>query len=528
MCKAGQHNRNEGEERETHVGALRPLLHFTPPAMWMNDPNGLVFFKGEYHLFYQHHPGATDIGAMHWGHAVSEDLIHWRHLPIALAPDEHGVIFSGCAVVDWRNTSGLGVNGEPPLVALFTYHDAHARSLNAAADCESQGLAYSRDRGRTWTKHEGNPVLPNPGGRPNFRDPKVFWDAPREQWIMALAVGDGIEFFRSENLLAWTGVSRFESALGANGGVWECPDLFPMSLGDEGARKWVLLVSLNPGGPHGGSATQYFVGDFNGADFVLDDAFRRQLSQEGPQWIDWGSDNYAGVTWSDIPETDGRRLFIGWMSNWAYGRQPRATPWRGSMTIPRQLRLVRHQERYRLCSSPPDELENHLEPETQRVAAGADVQGKIVPLVFEAGKITAAFDIADLPAPIAITFANDLAEWFRVTYDPAENRFRIDRGAASTVMFDVGHKTQTRCAPRYACGETLELAIIVDHESVELFIDGGLTVITETVYPTRPFQTVSIEGKDAARRLKAFSARAFLGTEQTDAARVARKANAET
>lgn len=287
--------------------AYRPQYHFTPASGWMNDPNGMFYYEGEYHLFYQHYPDSTVWGPMHWGHAVSKDLIHWEHLPIALNPDKNGYIFSGSAVVDWKNTSGLGTKESPPIVAIFTYHDPVGAEAGRN-DFQTQGISYSVDKGRTWKVYEQNPVLKNPGIA-DFRDPKVSWNDMSKQWVMALAVKDHIEFYGSPDLKQWTKLSEFGNTLGNHGGVWECPDLFPLK-DEAGNTKWVLFVSINPGGPQGGSATQYFIGDFDGRNFIPQDSVER--------WIDYGADNYAGVTWSDIPEDDGRRLFIGWMSNWQY------------------------------------------------------------------------------------------------------------------------------------------------------------------------------------------------------------------
>ena len=270
----------------------RPRFHFTPPAMWMNDPNGLVHYDGEYHLFYQYHPDDTVWGPMHWGHAVSRDLVHWEHLPIALEPDSLGYIFSGSAVVDRDDTSGFGDDGEPPLVAIFTYHDP-VRGAAGADDHESQGIAYSTDRGRTWTKYAGNPVLPNPGARKDFRDPNVFWHEPTGRWVMVVSVTDHVELYGSPDLKSWSYLSSFGADHGAHGGTWECPDLFPIRVEGTDRTMWALILNLNPGGPQGGSGTQYFVGAFDGTEFVLDPGFESALSEQTAMWLDWGRDNYA-------------------------------------------------------------------------------------------------------------------------------------------------------------------------------------------------------------------------------------------
>ena len=303
----------------------RPQIHFSPPEKWMNDPNGMVFYAGEYHLFYQFFPDSTVWGPMHWGHAVSTDLVHWQHLPIALYPDSLGYIFSGSAVVDWKNTSGLGLNGQPPLIAIYTYHNP-AGEKAGRKDFQYQGLAFSHDKGRSWTKYAGNPVLPNTESIADFRDPKVLWDEASNQWVMVIAAHDQVKFRGSKDLKKWTPLSNFGKTWGAHSGVWECPDLFPIRVEGSTETKWVLLVSINPGGPNGGSATQYFVGHFDGRQFTVDPSYTAAVSGEKAVWLDNGRDNYAGVTWSDIPKQNGRRLFMGWMSNWDYAQRIFSSP----------------------------------------------------------------------------------------------------------------------------------------------------------------------------------------------------------
>ncbi|MDH5381668.1 MAG: glycoside hydrolase family 32 protein, partial [Cyclobacteriaceae bacterium] len=300
-------DKNIEEVTEVDQEKYRPQYHFTPPSQWMNDPNGMVYYEGEYHLFYQHYPDSNVWGPMHWGHAVSKDMVSWEHLPIALYPDTLGYIFSGSAVIDWNNSSGLGNDLHPPMVAIFTYHNPIGAE-EGRIDYQTQGLAYSLDKGRTWTKYENNPVLKNPGII-DFRDPNVAWNETLQQWVMILAVKDHIEIYTSPNLIAWEKQSEFGQTIGGHGGVWECPDLFTLT-DNNGIERWVMLLSINPGGPQGGSATQYFIGNFDGKTFTPMDSITR--------WVDHGADNYAGVTWSDIPKSDGRRLFMGWMSNWQY------------------------------------------------------------------------------------------------------------------------------------------------------------------------------------------------------------------
>jgi len=295
----------------------RPLVHFTAPSGWINDPNGLVYFEGEYHLFYQYIPHRPDGGvggsfSPHWGHAVSADLVQWSHLPIALYPDHLGAIYSGSVVVDWHDTSGL-FGGRSGLVAIFTHHNASSAPLGP----EVQSIAWSADRGRTWTAYPDNPVIANPGVR-DFRDPKVFWHVPTGRWVMVVTYGgDRVRFYSSANLRDWSQTGEFGAGQGAQSATWECPDLFELPVdGDPRHTYWVLNVSTY----HAAAVSdrvgmQYFVGDFDGVTF-------RNANPAGlVLTTDQGCDNYAAVTWSDVPANDGRRVMIGWMSDWAYARQ---------------------------------------------------------------------------------------------------------------------------------------------------------------------------------------------------------------
>jgi fructan beta-fructosidase len=299
---------------------FRPRAHFTPHRNWMNDPNGLIFYKGKYHLFYQHNPEGNLWGNMSWGHAVSSDLYNWEHLPVAISYDENFGIFSGSVVVDHKNSSGLGSTENPPMVAIYTAH-RHDRTH------QSQHIAYSLDEGLTWQKYSSNPVLDL--GMKDFRDPKVSYQADTDSWLMAISKPEEfkIAFFTSKDLKNWHHLSDL-GPLGATGGCWECPDLFPLTL-PTGQTKWVLLVSLNPGGISGGSGTQYFVGNWDGKTFTPD--------SDKEQWIDYGRDNYAGVTFNDAPNSE--RIFIGWMNNWIYADKYPTELWRSSMTTPRKLSL---------------------------------------------------------------------------------------------------------------------------------------------------------------------------------------------
>lgn len=287
----------------------RPQVHFSSQKNWINDPNGMVYYKGVYHLFFQYNPYSSVWGPMHWGHATSKDLIHWQQQPIAIYPDSLGTIFSGSAVVDKNNTSGFGKKGQVPMVAIFTQHDTLGEKTGKN-NFQNQSIAYSVDEGKTWIKYTGNPVIKNPGIR-DFRDPKVMWFEPQKKWIMVLAARDIVSFYSSPDLKNWTKESDFGNDMGAHGGGWECPDLIELGYSDSNTgkvnRRWFLIVNLNPGAPNGGSGTQYFIGNFDGKTFTID--------QKDTRWLDYGPDNYAGVTWSN---TGKRKILIGWMTNWLW------------------------------------------------------------------------------------------------------------------------------------------------------------------------------------------------------------------
>lgn len=456
----------------------RPLFHFSPPKNWMNDPNGMVYYQGEYHLFYQHYPDQPIWGPMHWGHAISKDLVHWQHLPIALFPDSLGYIFSGSAVVDWQNSSGLGSRQNPPIVAVYTYHSMSGEK-SGRQDFQNQGIAYSLDKGRTWQKYAQNPVLKSPQKR-DFRDPKVFWYAPTQKWLMTLAVADHIEFYSSQNLKDWSFESAFGVNLGAHGGVWECPDLFELPInGNANEKKWVLLVSINPGGPNGGSATQYFIGDFDGQSFKNLDSKTR--------WVDYGTDNYAGVTWSDLPQNDSRRIFLGWMSNWNYANQVPTENWRSANTIPRTLSLVKATDDFILTSSPVVELQK-LRQKKQKIKAQSITQ-KInldlsKPSKSGAYELILNLDLTNDSQDIAVEFKNSLGEKLMVGYEKRTNQFYIDRSNAGQKNFKEGF-AEKHFAPRLAKNSTVKLHIFLDVASVELFADDGQTVMTDIFFPNK-------------------------------------------
>lgn len=441
----------------------RPRLHFTPPSMWMNDPNGLFYANGTYHLYYQYHPQSTVWGPMHWGHATSTDLLHWNHQPIALYPDSLGLIFSGSAVLDRQNTAGFGKDA---VVAIFTSHNLDWEKAGRI-DRENQSIAFSNDQGYTWTKFAGNPVLKNPGIA-DFRDPNVSWYAPGNKWIMALATQDRETFYSSKDLKTWTRESDFGAKIGAHDGVWECPDLFPLQV--DGQEKWVLLVSINPGAPNGGSGTQYFVGDFDGHTFTPQDAETR--------WIDYGRDNYAGVTFH---ETDKRRIFMGWMSNWDYATVVPTRSWRSANTLPRDLKLKNVNGKYFVSSSPID-----LPIESTQKLASTKSMKLSSPLLRISAKGQAVQDFS-------IVLANDNGERVIIGFEKSTNRYFVDRRQSGDFSFSTKFASRDY-APRISQSPTLDFQLITDVASAEFFADGGLTAMTTIYFPTEEFKVVSVKG----------------------------------
>ncbi|NBO48881.1 MAG: glycoside hydrolase family 32 protein [Chitinophagia bacterium] len=452
----------------------RPLFHFTPREHWMNDPNGMIYYNGTYHLFYQYHPYSSVWGPMHWGHATSKDLLKWDHQPIALYPDKNGMIFSGSAVWDKNNTSSLGTSGKGPLVAIFTYHnDSLAKSGSRVF--QSQGIAYSNDDGTTWTKYQGNPVLGNPGIN-DFRDPKVFWHEDSKKWIMALAVFDRVHFYGSNNLKTWEKLSEFGLGFGVKNVLWECPDLF--SLEYKGKTIWVLLSNINPGGPNKGSSTQYFVGSFDGKTF--------QPYDQEIRWADFGPDEYAGVTWSN---TGDRRIFTGWMSNWLYAQVVPTEKWRSALTVARELSIKEVGGKFYLSSLPVKELNKY--------------KGSNVPV--QQGSIsydgTALIEVSTIAAnDFSFRISNNNGEYIVIGFEKNENRFYIDRTQSGKTDF---HKefAQKSVANRISTANTINLKLLLDRTSVELFADDGLNVMSSIFFPSSTFNTIQATGALLAKNV---------------------------
>jgi len=459
----------------------RPQLHFSPAQNWMNDPNGLLFFEGEYHLFYQHDQYGKVFTNMSWGHAISNDLVHWKEYPKAIFPDGDGLglIFSGSAVVDKNNTAGFGSNA---FVAIYT----------ATEPQQQQCIAYSSDKGRTWTKYKNNPVIAN-GKNDNipddFRDPKVMWHENSKKWIMSLAVKDHIEFWSSPNLREWSKESEFGIDVGGHGGVWECPDLFELPVEAEPQnRRWVLLANINPGGPNGGSATQYFVGDFDGKNFSLDTKFERYMGTQGC-WADYGTDNYAEVTWSNVSD---RKIALGWMNNWNYAMKAPTYPWRGAMTVPKKLRLVQTEEGYRLASWPVAELESNYSEEKEFSNEKVSTSFRFPNTVTAESPYELTVELRDANKNgFVLELSNDLNQKVSIGFLPKENKFFIDRTQSGKGDFSTDFLGK-HYGPRISKSDEIKLRILVDRSSIEVFADDGLTVMTDLLFPDKILNDISI------------------------------------
>ncbi|HEY8600453.1 MAG TPA: glycoside hydrolase family 32 protein [Thermomicrobiales bacterium] len=442
----------------------RPSFHFTPALGWVNDPNGLVYYQGEYHLFYQHDPHSVVGGGarMHWGHAVSADLVTWAECPVALAPDQLGAIWSGSAVVDPHDTSGFFGGGEG-LVALYTqWRDG----------VQVQSIAYSTDRGRSWTKYADNPVIPAPE-LAVFRDPKVCWHEATKRWIMVVTIGHSVRFYGSPNLRDWQATGEFGIGYGSQAGIWECPDLFPLPLdGDAERQRWILLISVN--GP-GGSTMEYFVGDFDGATFNSDNPATTVLP------FDAGRDCYAAVTWSGMPQGDGRCLAIGWLNNWRYARQMPGEEWRGAMTLPRELTLQTRSAGARLIQQPIAALAQlrgpaqrwpaqHVHPGTMFDPA---LSGKAVEIIVTFGDATA--------REYGLKVRTGTGYGAVVGYDTATQRLFIERAEPEGLKLTrFGGRQEV---PLPLGDPNLTLHLFIDRCSIEVFADDGALVMSELFFP---------------------------------------------
>lgn len=459
-----------GEETTSRDEQYRPQIHYTPARNWINDPNGMVYADGVYHLYYQYNPQGHGWGNMSWGHAVSSDLIHWDEKDVAMVRNEWGDIFSGSAIVDKGNVAGFGNNA---ILAFYT----------ASGEHQQQCLAYSTDGGMTFTQYDGNPVITN-SELADFRDPKVFWHEESQKWIMALALGwsHRIEFWGSENLKSWRRLSSFASTSDrSNIGQWECPDLVKLPYKD--GEKWVLIVSNNPGGPVGGSGTEYFVGDFDGETFTA-------MDLDYPLWLDYGADNYAGVTWSNMP--DGRVVMIGWMNNWNYAEMVPASPWCSAMTLPRMLTLREFNGQPVLATEVVREIDGIAGE--WKVSSDGQIN---VDDAYEA-KFT-----VSLKESSSFKLSNSAGEYLEVSVNAGARKIIAKRTSATgEATFHDKFSIPSVSAPFNCDGDEMELHVFVDRSSVEIFNSDGTMALTNIVFPKEPYNIISGVGDVSYRELK--------------------------
>ncbi|ANG62964.1 glycosyl hydrolase family 32 [Marinobacterium aestuarii] len=484
----------------------RPEFHFTPPNGWMNDPNGLVFFEGEYHLFYQYYPAAMVWGPMHWGHAVSTDLVHWTHLDAALLPDDDGMCFSGSAIVDSSDCCGL-FGGKPGLIAFYTAHRVLSDAPNDYV--QEQCIAYSSDKGRSWQKYAGNPVIAPPGFR-DFRDPKVVWHEQSQHWIMALACGQSIRFYRSTNLLDWTLASEFGAGQGRHTtGPWECPDLFELPVeGGEGSR-WVLVVGVGASEDNWGSFTQYFVGDFDGVHFHNENAAPEVLL------MDESRDFYAVQSWSDV--ADGRRLAIAWMNNWLYANQIPENGWRGNMSVVRELALVATDAGIRLRQDFAREFGGQAAqaqkslPASVSLSAGQDYRDE--------GAQGPGYGRTSLTLSPCAAVALYLQQ-----YAWPDLELSLEAGALSLSHRREGQSGDERFERYFAhdfsvaAGNAprIELEWFSDHGSLEVLVNGGLISLTSLCFSPGGGQAPVIAVTEGQAVIESLTWSLFDGAEQDD------------
>jgi fructan beta-fructosidase len=445
----------------------RPQIHFSPAKNWINDPNGLVFYNGIYHLYFQYNPEGNVWGNMSWGHATSPDLIHWEEQPVAIYPYELGYIFSGSCIVDKDNTAGYGAN---VLFAIYTTCDLKI---------QQQAIAYSLDEGHHFTNYPGNPVIPNDDD--NLRDPKVFWYEKDKKWIMPLAKGNkkGLEFYASTNLKEWEHLSTFFMEFDIPNLQWECPDLIQLDYKDK--KKWVLIVNVNPRGGILGSGTMYFIGDFDGKTFTADPL-------DYPIWFDYGMDNYAGVTWSNTGE---RKILIGWMNNWLYGEQVPCSPWRSAMTLPRELKLIEYENRPILANKVVEEIDK-IAKSWQKV----DDE-------FEPGSAYQLKIQISLDKNTAVTLSNKEGQKFVFEINSKARKIIVYRNELTGKSdFNESFIVNSLEAPLNVFGHAVTLDIFVDQSSVEIFTENGSMSMTNLVFPSSIYNRLSVNGATFSAQMR--------------------------
>ena len=484
---------------------FRPIYHHTPAYGWMNDANGLVYKDGEYHLYFQYNPYGSKWGNMHWGHSVSKDLVHWTHEQPAIARDTMGHIFSGSCVVDHNNTAGFGKDA---IIAFYTSH----KNLPGNHQCQQQCIAYSLDNGRTYTKYEGNPVLTPFDGLENFRDPKVFWYAPQNKWVMIVSADKNMRFYESKDLKKWNYMSEWGAGYGPQPNQFECPDFFEMAVdGNAQHKKWVMIVNINPGFAYGGSGTMYFVGQFDGHKFTCDTA------PNDVKWLDWGKDHYATVTYSNTP---GRIIAMPWMSNWQYANLTPTQQFRSQNALPRELKLYTADNGEQLVSAAPvKETEALRNKATDLGSFEGEKQAKID----NEGAFELDFDLqAGTADKCGVEIANAKGEKVSIYYDVKAQHFVMDRAESGITEF--GNKVEPHqldnaqslkrykevtvnyhnafalgtWAPVPIKANTHHVQIFVDKSSVELFVDGGRIAMTNLVFPNEPYNQLRFFGGKVA------------------------------
>lgn len=461
--------------RETY----RPAFHHTPRYGWMNDPNGMFYKDGRWHLYYQYNPYGSKWQNMTWGHSVSDDLVNWEHLPEAIRPNGLGSVFSGSCAVDHDNTAGFGSDA---VIALYT----------SAGTSQMQSLASSTDDGLTFNIYPSNPVLTLES---EARDPKVFWNDSTKEWnmILAHALDHEMLIFTSPDMKSWTLQSSFGKGLGAQGGVWECPDLFELPVAGTDEKKWVLLCNINPDGPFGGSGTQYFVGDFDGKTFKADTDAAGDVSTK---WLDYGKDHYATVTWSDAP--DGRRVALGWMSNWQYAADVPTMQFRSANTLPREMGLFRAPDGEVYASSAPspelEALRGKLAAKVKKTTVGRKARSFALPSE-NGGICEILMDIeASKAKTVNVVFSNSQGEKVVMQYDPAAATLSFDRTQSGITDFSEGFPAVT-VTPTHEASGRIALRIFVDRSSMEVFGNDGEFVMTNLVFPRTPYTALSVSAE---------------------------------
>ena len=441
----------------------RPIYHHTPAYGWMNDPNGLFYKDGLYHLYYQWNPYGSQWENMHWGHSVSRDLVHWENKGMALAPDALGTIFSGCAVVDHENTAGFGKGA---VVAFYT----------SAGESQMQSMAYSKDNGASFVKYDGNPVVT--ADVPDFRDPHVFWHQETARWVMLLAAGQEMRIYSSSNLKDWQYESAFGEGWGNHDGVWECPDLIKLPVRGTNKEKWMLICNINPGGPFGGNATQYFIGQFDGHRFTCED------QPDETKWMDYGKDHYAAITFDNAP--DGRHILMAWMSNWQYANLVPTLQYRSANAVPCDIDLFEHAGKTYVGRTPAKEL---LALRGRRLLKRSAAARR----TFDAEK--GAYELLVNINPSAagqtrLSLQNEKGERVVLTYDVAAATLSVDRTLSGETDFSDAFKVVTTAPVR---GQISGLRIFVDKSSVEVFDADGRLSLTHLVFPTQPYNTLLLQ-----------------------------------